>query len=199
MPHMPTPRNHQRLNQPAKPQSATADTLQRTTLRATFTATLLGCLLVCLLVSLPGCVERTISVTSEPAGALVYLNEQEVGRTPVRVPFTFYGTYSVRLQRDDYVTLNTTHKAKAPWWEAPGPDLIGELIPNNKVELAWHFDLEKAVASDPDQVIDRASQLRTLLQEESPELNTAVVTPDQPSVASPEGESENTSSDTKDQ
>ncbi len=49
---------------------------------------------------LTGCVERTITVTSDPSGALVYLNDTEIGRTPVTVPFTFYGTYDVRLEHD---------------------------------------------------------------------------------------------------
>jgi len=47
-----------------------------------------------------GCIERTITITSDPSGALVHLNDEEVGRTPVVVPFTFYGTYTVRLEHD---------------------------------------------------------------------------------------------------
>lgn len=49
---------------------------------------------------LTGCLERTITITSQPTGALVHLNDREVGRTPVVVPFTFYGTYTVRLEHD---------------------------------------------------------------------------------------------------
>ncbi len=44
-----------------------------------------------------GCVERTITITSDPPYALVWLNDEEIGRTPVTVPFTFYGKYDVRL------------------------------------------------------------------------------------------------------
>lgn len=150
-----------------------------------------ACLLVLALFTLAGCVQRTISVTSEPAGALVFLNDQEVGRTPVRVPFTFYGGYHVRLERKDYVSLDTTQKANAPWWEAPGPDLIAEMIPNNRVEIAWHFELEKQTTTDPDKVIDHASQLRALLLEESPALDLEVKAADEstsPSTTSPAGQ-----------
>lgn len=153
-------------------------------------AAMFACLLG--VVTLTGCVERTISVTSEPAGALVYLNDEEVGRTPVTVPFTFYGAYSVRLERDGYHALGTQQKAVAPWWEMPGPDLFAEMIPNNRVKLAWHFDLEKADATDPDTVIDHASQLRSQLQAESPALDTQVV---QPQQAAPENASPATTSD----
>lgn len=162
MPYMLTPRNTTR---------SYATTSARLTLLLTTT-------LLCL-TSLTACVERTISVTSEPAGALVYLNDEEVGRTPVDVPFTFYGTYQVRLQRDGYHALTTNQKAIAPWWEAPGPDLIAEMIPNNHVKLSWHYDLKKTEAADPDTVIDHANQLRALLLEESPALDTQVVEPTQ--------------------
>ena len=107
-----------------------------------------------------GCVERTISITSEPAGALVHLNDEEVGRTPLEVPFTFYGVYDVRLEQEGYKPLWTKQKTDAPWWEAPGPDLFAEMIPNNKVEQVWHFRMEPAPFVEEDDLIDRAVSLR---------------------------------------
>ena len=59
---------------------------------------------------LAGCVERTIKITSQPSGALVYLNDEEVGRTPTEVRFTFYGDYSVILRKEGHETLNTRRK-----------------------------------------------------------------------------------------
>jgi len=110
-----------------------------------------------------GCIERTIRITSDPSGALVYLNDEEVGRTPVAVTFLFYGTYDVRLERDGYKPLWTAQKAHAPWWEAPGPDLIAEMIPHNKTEQRWHFVLEVAPYGDDEVLIGRAKQLRAAL------------------------------------
>ena len=114
-----------------------------------------------------GCVERTVTITSEPQGALVYLNDEEVGRTPVTVPFTFYGMYDVRLERAGYEPLWTKQKAAAPWWENPGPDLVGEAIPHNRVALAWHYLLEPAVPPaeyDTEKLLDHAAQLRARVQ-----------------------------------
>ncbi len=111
-------------------------------------------------VLLLGCVERTITVTSDPPGSLVYLNDREIGRTPVTVPFLFYGKYDVRLEHEDYKPLWTQKEAVAPWWEAPGPDLIAEMIPNAKAPQNWHFVLEIAPLSDDRALIDRAMQLR---------------------------------------
>lgn len=117
-------------------------------------------MLVCLSV---GCVERTIKITSSPQGALVYLNDQEVGRTPLVVPFTYYGVYDVRLERDGYEPMWTYERAAAPWWEYPGPDLIAEAIPDAESQLNWHFFMVPAQPSadvDPDQLVERARALQ---------------------------------------
>ena len=115
----------------------------------------------------PGCVERTIHITSDPAGALVHLNDEEVGRTPVSVPFLFYGTYDVRLEHEGYKPLWTTQKTNAPWWETPGPDLIAEAIPNAKAEQHWHFSLELTPLLDDQELVDRAWQLRATMAQPS--------------------------------
>ena len=57
-------------------------------------------LVLAALTACAGCVERLITVTSQPSGSLVYLNDEEVGRTPVTVPFTFYGVYDVRVEHE---------------------------------------------------------------------------------------------------
>lgn len=154
-----------------------------------------------------GCVERVISITSEPSGSLVHLNDEEVGRTPLTVPFTFYGVYDVRLSHEKrwlpidqaaaalrlsandvmqlvrdrrlesriedggelvllgYRPLWTRREAKAPWWEAPGPDLVAEAIPHGKSEIRWHFELQCAAQPDVDLLIDHARQLRATLDD----------------------------------
>ena len=111
--------------------------------------------------SLTGCVQRTISIRSDPAGALVHLNDEEIGRTPLTVPFTFYGTYQVQLQRAGYETILTKRTAQAPWWDLPGPDLIAEILPGRReVHIDWEFALEKRKLVDPQALIERAKQLR---------------------------------------
>ena len=116
-----------------------------------------------------GCgVQRTIHITSEPSGALVHLNDEEVGRTPVTVPFKFYGGYSVRLEHEGYATLDTVAEAEAPWWEYPGPDLIAAAMPDAKNRVDWHFVMTEAVPAneqDAEAIVDRARQLRSRLRE----------------------------------
>jgi len=112
-----------------------------------------------------GCVQRTISVTSQPSGALVYLNDEEVGRTPVKVPFRYYGAYDVRLEAEGYQPLWTSAQAKAPWWEYPGPDLVAEAVPKGKSNIAWHFEMapaQPAQAVDPAVLRSHATQMRAM-------------------------------------
>jgi hypothetical protein len=108
-----------------------------------------------------GCVRRTIMITSEPPGALVWLNDRELGRTPVDVEFDYYGTYDVRLVHPEHEPLATSGTANAPWWETLGLDLIAELAPVTlRSRVEWHYVLEPR-DDDPDALEARARQLRS--------------------------------------
>jgi hypothetical protein len=101
---------------------------------------------------LSGCVQRTISISSHPEGALVWLNGREVGRTPVEVEFLHYGTYDVRLTKDGYESMLTSGEAKPPWWDSIPFDLVAEMTPGEKVSrIAWHYDL-LVLPEDPDRL-----------------------------------------------
>jgi len=119
-----------------------------------------------LALSMTGCVERRIRVTSSPTGARVWINDQQVGTTPVETRFTFYGGYDVRVELPGYESINELRQAKAPLYEYPGPDLVATALPINfKPMVEWHFDLEQVgEATDPDgareNLLDRAADLR---------------------------------------
>ncbi|MEL7471681.1 MAG: PEGA domain-containing protein [Planctomycetota bacterium] len=92
--------------------------------------------------SLGGCVERMIQITSEPPGALVTLNDQQLGRTPVETEFLFHGHYDVRLELEGYESVHESRQAKAPMYEWPVIDLLAAAAPvrlENRQE--WHFEL----------------------------------------------------------
>ncbi len=93
---------------------------------------------------LVGCVEKTIKITSQPSGAVVLLNDEEVGRTPTEVHFTFYGDYGVILRKEGFETLQTHRQINAPWYQLPVIDLIPDLlIPTTIYDThAWDFQME---------------------------------------------------------
>jgi hypothetical protein len=115
-----------------------------------------------------GCgVERTLTITSDPPGAMVTLNDQEIGRTPVTRDFTWYGTYDVELRKDGYKTLKTTGKVWAPWWQMPPIDLIAELAPipsHDRHELAYALVPEPEEEPNPLGMLVRAERLRGRLE-----------------------------------
>ncbi len=116
---------------------------------------------------LSGCLKRTIHVTTEPPGALVWINDVEVGRTPLQTDFTHYGTYDVRVRREGYEPLLVKQKANAPVYELPPLDIAAEAVPatlHNVVK--WHYVLAPVVEAGADkeagerEVIERARELR---------------------------------------
>jgi len=71
-------------------------------------------LLLALLPSIPGCTSRSITITSNPPGAEVFINYRPVGVTPVRVGFTHYGTYRIELRKEKFQTLVKEECINAP-------------------------------------------------------------------------------------
>jgi hypothetical protein len=110
-----------------------------------------------------GQVQRTLTIDSEPQGALCWLNENEVGRTPCTVPFTWYGTYGVRLEAPGYEPLVSTASVHAPPYQWIPVDLAFEtLIPGIRHDdHAFRFALKKSEPVDPDTLRGRAEGLRT--------------------------------------
>lgn len=118
-------------------------------------------LILCLAMGFAGCAKRQLHITSEPSGALVYLNGQEVGRTPMRHDFVFYGDYDVVLRREGYETLKTHRKLNAPLHEIPPIDLFAEMLGTKDVRH-WNFELAQAgpQAVDPLALIGRGEALK---------------------------------------
>jgi len=85
-------------------------------------------LLILLLPECLGCnsVRRRLIITSEPEGALVYLNDQEIGKTPIAQNFVHSGTYKIRCSKDEYETTTVMHKVGTPWYLYPGIDFFSE-------------------------------------------------------------------------
>jgi len=115
--------------------------------------------------ALTGCygqVQRTLTIESDPPGALCWLNDNEVGRTPVTVPFTWYGKYGVRLELPGYAPLITQAKVAAPPYEWIPLDLAFEtVVPGVHYDThAFKFLMKKAEPTDPDALRKRAEGLR---------------------------------------
>lgn len=121
------------------------------------------------LISLGGCaVKRTMVLESEPTGALVFLNGEEVARTPAEIPLEWYGKYDVTVRKEGYETLKEQRWVTAPWWQWVPIDLVAELLPvplHDRRRL--DFKLESAKPGD-DFVLERAELERDSHQQGMP-------------------------------
>ncbi|HWB18767.1 MAG TPA: PEGA domain-containing protein, partial [Phycisphaerales bacterium] len=114
-------------------------------------------------IAMTGCVERTVHITSEPQGALVWVNDREIGRTPVSFDFLYYGVYDVRLVKEGYEPLLTSGDAEAPLYETVPVDLLSELAPVDiHSDINWHYVLQPR-NDDPHALLQRAEDLRAKL------------------------------------
>jgi hypothetical protein len=115
-----------------------------------------------------GCakVQRTVSIDSDPPGALLTMNDQEVGRTPVTRDFIWYGWYDVILRKEGYKTLKTKAEVIAPAWQWPPFDLIADFSParlKDKHKLMFKLEPEEEPPSNED-MLGRAEQMRVQLE-----------------------------------
>jgi hypothetical protein len=108
-------------------------------------------------------VERRLTIVTEPPGAVVTLNDQEIGVSPVTVPFNWYGDYWVRASKDGYETLNTHRKLKAPLYDYPPLDLFAEILYPGRIVTSyeWSFGLAPKEYPTRDELIEKGESLRT--------------------------------------
>ena len=114
-----------------------------------------------------GCtgVRRELTVESVPPGALVYLNGDEVGRTPMTREFTYYGTLDLQLRKEGYRTLSARPRVWAPLWQIPPVDLLAEAFPlSDRHKLSYTLKPQAEGDLDKPALIDRAARLASQLR-----------------------------------
>lgn len=129
---------------------------------------IVGMLLIGLL---GGCVERTLTIRSNPPGALVYMNDQELGRTPLSRRFLWYGYYDVQVRKEGYQTLNTTTPIIAPWWQWVPIDFVAEILPlrlEDSQFVSYTLKPLSAQQVDPQSIVDRGQALGEQLESGHP-------------------------------
>lgn len=119
-------------------------------------------LMLALCVLLTGCVQRRFTIRSNPPGAVVYVDDYEIGTTPVSHDFVYYGTRKIRLVKDGYETLTVMQSFPFPWYQIIGLDFITEnLIPGEiRDERVVDYQLQPQVIVPTEQLLGRAENLR---------------------------------------
>ena len=119
-------------------------------------------LLIAGVVCSSACVRRTISITTEPPNARVFLNDQEVGRSTVTTDFLWYGDYGVTIRKEGYETLQTNWTIQPPWYQHIPLDFFTEVLwPGHLHDThSRHFVLEPAKVPTQEELLGRAAETR---------------------------------------
>jgi len=114
---------------------------------------------------LTGCVERKLTINTEPQGAIVTLNDEEIGTSPVTVGFQWYGDYNVSISKPGYETLKTNRELKAPLHDKFPVDFIAQCLNPKRIvdTYDWTFTLEDKKPIDKDELIKEAQNLKEQL------------------------------------
>lgn len=109
-----------------------------------------------------GCVQRRMTIRSDPPGALVYVDDYEIGNTPVSTDFVYYGTRKIRLVKDGYETLTVRQPFPMPWYQIFPLDFVTENVWPGEIrdERNVSLTMVPAASMPADQVVARAELSR---------------------------------------
>ena len=123
-----------------------------------------------------GCVLRSLTIDSEPSGAMVFLDDEPIGETPVTTTFTYYGTRKISLEKIDaegrllYERKIVYEKIKPPLYQIFPFDFFSELVIPVKLKdehyLTYQLEPLKQLPKEETQknVIKNAGELRDRLR-----------------------------------
>ncbi|MDR4508261.1 MAG: PEGA domain-containing protein [Candidatus Brocadiaceae bacterium] len=115
---------------------------------------------------------RSLTIDSNPSGALVYLDDKLIGETPVTTTFTYYGTRKIALEKTDadgrllYERKIVYEEVKPPLYQIFPFDFFSELIVPAKLEdkhyVVYQLDHIKQLSKEDQQevVMKNARELR---------------------------------------
>ena len=114
--------------------------------------------------SLSGCVERFLTIYSDPPGAAVYLDGEKVGTTPCEVTYAWYGTRDLVLDLKGFTLVRQQITLSPPWWQILPLDFITDvIIPisiHDRTVVSYALDTAPVSQEAVDAVLERAEELR---------------------------------------
>ena len=129
---------------------------------------LLARVIICLtaVLALGGCVERKLTINTEPQGALVMLNDEQIGESPTTVDFEWYGHYNIRISKEGYETLKTHRELKSPWYDEIPFDFFAQIVYPGRIvdSYEWTFELSPKRQISRDELIQNAREAKEQLQ-----------------------------------
>ena len=73
-----------------------------------------------------GCVERWLYIRTQPVGAQVFVDGQDVGVSPARVSFEHYGHREILVRATNHASKSEVIEVSPPWYQWFPIDLLAE-------------------------------------------------------------------------
>ena len=109
-----------------------------------------------------GCVERRYVITTDPPGALVLRNGQQIGSAPADDNFVYYGKYNFTIIKEGFETQQVEQDIKSPWYEYFPLDFFAENVWPWVVtdRREFHYKLEPKKVVNTTELLNGAQNLR---------------------------------------
>jgi len=116
------------------------------------------------LLAMAGCgrVEREIVVNSRPEGASVTIDGQMVGTTPRTIPFLYYGTHEIVVEKPGFERVVKFERIKAPMYQWFPIDFVTEvLLPCHYRDVhTLYYELTPTKLPSREEVVKEAEKFR---------------------------------------
>ncbi len=116
-----------------------------------------------------GCnsVQKRLIVRTNPPGAIVNVDHQFVGHSPVSVPFTYHGTRQIKLEKDGFKTVQVDERIPPRWFEKVPFSFVADNFWPREIrdERVLDFELEPKEQVSENRLRDRATELRQNVQQ----------------------------------
>jgi hypothetical protein len=118
-------------------------------------------ILLAMFLAVAGCVERKLTINTNPAGAQVFLNDEEIGVSPVTTSFSWYGDYNITIRKQGCETLQEHRKLQEPLHDNFPFDFLAQVLYPGRIVDAyeWSFDLKPQKEVGRRELIQAAEQI----------------------------------------
>jgi hypothetical protein len=116
------------------------------------------------LVVVSGCVRRRLTIRTNPPGAVAYLDNVELGKTPISRNFDYYGKRELKLVKEGYEPHTEMIHLRTPWYEWPGLDFFSEVLVPGTItdERVYPITLKPQQIVSPDDLIAEGERLKAI-------------------------------------
>lgn len=125
-------------------------------------------LLLLTLACFSGCVSRRMTIRTDPPGALVEVDGERLGLSPVSMDFTYYGTHEITLSAPGFETLKVQQPVARPIYQRIPIDFVSNHFLGTHVtdrhEFSYRLRPRVEPINEESNLIDRGQNFRSQSQ-----------------------------------